>query len=687
MPTISVVICAFTAERWPAISAALRSIASQSQAAHEIVLVIDHNPELLERARIEWPDVVVVPNDGVQGLSDARNTGVAACKGEIVAFLDDDATAPPQWLETLVDGYRNPDVVAVGGRIRPRWQSSRPHWFPPEFDWVVGCAHSGMPDTPSAVRNLIGAGMSFRRDVLDDLGGFRSELGRIGTNPVAFFSCDDTEMCIRATGSRPGATVLYDPAAVVDHEVPDSRTSLRYFLGRCLAEGRSKAILARMAGATDALSSERSYVRVTLPAGLRRGVRDAVRGDLTGLARAAAIVVGLLTTAAGYAIGLAATLRSPRAARPAKPASAGVRVLMVTPRYLPDMGGVERHVDEVSRRLHASGCEVTVLCTDPTGSRSKAEQRNGVVIRRVRAWPSRRDYYLAPGLWRAMRREAWDVVHVQSYHTFVAPLAMFRALVLGIPYVLTFHGGGHSSRMRNSLRPLQRRLLGPLVRRASRLVAIARFEVPLYSREFGVDENKFVLIPNGIEIDTSKQRTSVESNGVIIASVGRLERYKGHHRVLAALPDVLRLRPDVSLWIVGAGPEEGALHRQAEQLGVVDRVVVRSVPSDDPSAMLALLRATSVVVSLSEFETQPLAALEALSAGCSLLVADTSGLKELADTGVARAIPLDSTPHQVADAIVTALGAERASVKLDVTTWDECAAGLLALYQDISCAF
>jgi glycosyltransferase involved in cell wall biosynthesis len=359
---------------------------------------------------------------------------------------------------------------------------------------------------------------------------------------------------------------------------------------------------------------------------------------------------------------------------------------MVTPRYPPDVGGVERHVYEVSKRLHSLGCEVTVLCTDRAGTMAVDEDDGGVRVRRVRAWPTGSDYYFAPGLWRAMRRDAFDVVHVQSYHTFVAPLAMLRARRLKLPFVLTFHGGGHSSRMRHSLRPVQRRVLGPLVRHASRLVAIARFEVPLYSRDFGVPTDRFAFIPNGTDVRANAISLQPSSDGVVIASVGRLERYKGHHHVLAALPHVLKQRSDVSLWIVGTGPEEQSLRRQAQELGVADRVQFRSVASGDADGMRSLLLATSLVVSMSEFETQSITAQEALAAGRPLLVADTSGLRELAEDGYARSIALDSTPAQVANAIIGELNAERTAPALSTTTWDECAANLLALYQEVACA-
>src|SRR5207244_9904616 len=113
-------------------------------------------------------------------------------------------------------------------------------------------------------------------------------------------------------------------------------------------------------------------------------------------------------------------------------------------------GGVERIVYETSRRLQAMGCEVSVLCTDRTGKLGAVEEREGVRVVRLRSWPAGRDYYFAPGLWRAMRRGTWDIVHVQAYHTLVAPLAMAGAIRRRIPFVLTFHGGGHSSRLRHS---------------------------------------------------------------------------------------------------------------------------------------------------------------------------------------------------------------------------------------------
>ena len=291
------VICAFTRERLPVLREALDSLYAQTYPAHEIVLVIDHAPQLLADARERWPDIVIVPNREQQGLSGARNTGVAETDADVVAFVDDDAIAQPDWLERIAAAYRDPRVLGAGGTVRPRWVEGKPDWFPPEFDWVVGCTHSGMPKETEPVRNLVGANMSFRRSALEEVGGFSNDLGRIGTLPVG---CEETDLSIRIGQRWPQAEIVYDPAAGVDHVVPGARARTAYFLERCSAEGRSKAVLTQLVGTDDGLESERSYVRRTLPLGFLNGFRDAARGDISGLARAAMIVVGLLATSAGY---------------------------------------------------------------------------------------------------------------------------------------------------------------------------------------------------------------------------------------------------------------------------------------------------------------------------------------------------------------------------------------------------
>jgi glycogen synthase len=357
---------------------------------------------------------------------------------------------------------------------------------------------------------------------------------------------------------------------------------------------------------------------------------------------------------------------------------------MVTPRFLPHIGGVERHVDQVACRLSERGVSITVLTTDPAGELPPTETINGVRVKRVRAWPRERDYYLAPQIYSEIVHGDWDVVHVQSFHTLVAPLAMFAASRSHIPYVLTFHAGGHSSPLRNAIRPLQFALIRPLLSRAARLIALTRLEIDQYSGRLRLPSERFVVIPNGSDLCQIEIASNTRREPALIASLGRLERYKGHHRVIAALPHVLRRRPEARLWIVGAGPYENALRRLAESLGISSRIDIRAVPIAERDRLAQELSRVKVAVSLSEFETQPIALLEALALGCRLVVADTPGLSALANEGLARAVPINGSPEQVAAAILDELERPPIAEPPKLSSWDDCADALLEVYAAVS---
>jgi glycosyltransferase involved in cell wall biosynthesis len=360
-----------------------------------------------------------------------------------------------------------------------------------------------------------------------------------------------------------------------------------------------------------------------------------------------------------------------------------LRILIVTPRSPLEPGGVERHVLEVSKRLVASGVHLEVLCSEPGGSAGE-QFVDGVRIRTVRAWPARRDWCFAPALWREISASSWDLVHVQSYHTLVAPLAMLRARTLRLPYCVTFHGGGHSSRLRNRVRTLQLLALRPLLAGARRLIAVARFEIDQYSRILRVPPRRFVLIPNGVEPVAVGVHVGPTGGPPILASIGRLERYKGHHRVIAALPFLLESQPEARLLIVGSGPYEPQLRQLAEDLGVAERISFTSAPAGDQEAMGAILSSLSLVVLMSEFETHPLVGLEAAAARRRLLVADRGGLQELAEKGIASAISLDASAETLAEAIVGELAKPAPSAAPDLPSWDDCAAELLELYREVA---
>ncbi|MGW0832865.1 glycosyltransferase family 2 protein [Streptomyces prunicolor] len=307
-PDISVVICVYTEDRWEDILAAVSSVRAQSRPALETLLVVDHNPALLDRLTREYKDVEetgevrVLANAGPRGLSAGRNTGIAVSRGEVIAFLDDDAVAEREWLRYFAEAYTDPKVMAVGGRTMPIWASGRrPAWFPEEFDWVVGCTYKGLPPGRVQVRNVLGGNASFRRTAFDAAGGFATGIGRDGDKRP--LGGEETELCIRLTRARPDAVLLIDDRAVIHHRVPAVREHFGYFRTRTYAEGLSKALVARSVGADKGLESERRYTTRVLPAGVARGLRDAVLTRPGGAGRAGAIVAGVFTAAGGYVVG------------------------------------------------------------------------------------------------------------------------------------------------------------------------------------------------------------------------------------------------------------------------------------------------------------------------------------------------------------------------------------------------
>ena len=300
--TVSVVICCYTEARWVEICSALESCRRQTRPPDEIIVVVDHCPALRTRvtevfgSKLERPGsctpLRVTDNGEAQGLSNARNEGVGIARGDVVAFLDDDAAADERWLEELLEPYADDTTAGVGGRVVPRWSFRRPAWFPPEFDWVIGCSHSGMPETRAKVRNFVGANMSFRRTDLEAAGAFSTSLGRVADNAAG---CEETELCLRAA-SR--GVLVYEPRALVQHDVPPSRATWRYFLRRCFEEGTSKAIVAELAGSSSALSDERRYVVSTVPRALLRCIAHLDQPEAR--LRAAALVSGVLVTSWAY---------------------------------------------------------------------------------------------------------------------------------------------------------------------------------------------------------------------------------------------------------------------------------------------------------------------------------------------------------------------------------------------------
>ncbi len=379
-----------------------------------------------------------------------------------------------------------------------------------------------------------------------------------------------------------------------------------------------------------------------------------------------------------------------------------LRVLQVTPRFFPDMGGIETHVYETTRRLNTfPDLRVDVLTTDRAGHRPPVEVVEGVQVRRVPAWPRERDYYIAPRIQATVRGGRYDLVHCQGVHTAVPIIAMAAALAARTPYLVSPHTGGHSSAVRHRLRDVQWRVLGPLLRRAQAVLCVAQFEKEMFARAAGVPDDRLAVIPNGVEATTATD-VRPDPDTPTVVSVGRFEKYKGQHHLIAALPALLEREPRTRLMLVGRGPYEDELRAQSARLGVADQVGFTFIPPAERQAMTDLLAGAHVVALLSEYEAHPVAVMEAVALGRPVVVAPTTGLGELADRGLADRVddPADASAVAAAllqhlkpnldisgpdtanpDASGSAAAGNHRTRYPSLPTWDDCALALADVYR------
>lgn len=364
------------------------------------------------------------------------------------------------------------------------------------------------------------------------------------------------------------------------------------------------------------------------------------------------------------------------------------RILNVVQRFFPEMGGLETHVAEVASRITRRGeFDVTVLATDRTGNLDRSQSFGDYDVIRRRSWPRDRDYYISPGLLPAIARGHWDLVHIQGIHTFVPPVAMLAARASRLPYVLTFHSGGHSSPGRLGMRSMQWRALGPLLRSADGLIAVSRFERSHFAKAVGIDESRFTVIPNGGALPPL--RTGVLPRPGRIVSSGRLERYKGHHRAIEALPLIRRRLPFADLLILGSGGYEPQLRALARELGVEDAVEIRQLPPSDRAGMAHELGTASVMAALSTYEAHPVGVMEAVTLGLPVVGLDVAGTGDLVEDQLVTGIPVDASTEAVAAALTAALedtarrGTAHQPVDIALPTWETTADGVEAVYRDL----
>lgn len=353
-----------------------------------------------------------------------------------------------------------------------------------------------------------------------------------------------------------------------------------------------------------------------------------------------------------------------------------MRICLVTHRYPPQSGGVETHVEAVATRFVDRGHDVTVVAADAGGDGARRERRDGVRVRRVRAFAPGDNLYVAPGVVGAVRRccRSWspDVVHVHNYHAVPFALGGLTAAHEGVPVVATPHyHGGSDDALRDRLLAVYRPLGAATLRRAAAVLPVGDWERQQLAADFGVDGT---VVPNGVVRERFQSATPVSTDRPYLLSVGRLEAYKGVQHAVAALAAL----PGYELRVAGTGPYRESLAERARAAGVADRVEFLGYVDDE--RLPGLYAGAAATVALSTHEAYGLTVAESLAAGTAAVVRTAAALSDwTSDDGVVGVSEVD--PSTVAEAVRAAVDGP-APDPTAVPTWAETTDRLLAVYRD-----
>jgi glycosyltransferase involved in cell wall biosynthesis len=322
-PLLSVIVTSYALDRLEDVQELLDSLQAQTYPHLEIIFVGENLPQLCHlvaehAGRLGMTNVRVVFNQGPPGLSHARNLGVEHARGDIIAFLDDDAIAFPDWAETLVHTFQGrPKVIGLTGPAFPRWEDNSMQWFPEEFYWLLSCPTPGWTGytRPTPVRSAWGVNMAFGRQAFE---AARFSEVFVGGEKTGADDVDFSMQVRRATGKA----ILFHPSVCVSHKVYRHRLSAAFIRKKAFRDGHAKAVLKVLypegQGASFKTDLEMALLRRILlgffPAMFRRLARDPV--GAWHQFRVAS--VALFYTGAGYLIGTLSLLliRSKKAVKP-----------------------------------------------------------------------------------------------------------------------------------------------------------------------------------------------------------------------------------------------------------------------------------------------------------------------------------------------------------------------------------
>ena len=308
-----------------------------------------------------------------------------------------------------------------------------------------------------------------------------------------------------------------------------------------------------------------------------------------------------------------------------------MKIIQVCPRFFPDIGGIETHVYEISKRLAKdSNNEVYVYTTDPTGKLPKKQIIDGIHVRRFKSFAPNEAYFFSLQLYFALKKQQCDVLHVHSFHAFPAFLASSAVKdAKRVAFTAHYHPKA-STIFRHLMHKMYDPIQSKIFHKADKIICVSNHEISLVKKRFKIPRKKLVNIPNGIDAERFRRLPYCKKeNDFQILYVGRLEKYKRVQWILYALNKILEMFPykTINLTIVGKGPYEEKLKKQVRKLDLEDFVTFKSGLSNDE--LMEEYCRCDVFVMPSEYEAFSISTLEALSCGRPVIVSNIGFLSEI----------------------------------------------------------
>jgi glycosyltransferase involved in cell wall biosynthesis len=359
-----------------------------------------------------------------------------------------------------------------------------------------------------------------------------------------------------------------------------------------------------------------------------------------------------------------------------------VKIAQVCPRYYPDIGGVETHVQEISERLVKRGFKVEVVCTDPSGILRRHEIINGVTVTRFRSFAPGEAYYIAPQMYFYLKEQSYDLVHAHSYHALPALFAALAKNGRRMVFTPHYHRSGHTF-VRDVLHKPYRLIGSGIFGKADKVICVSEHERRKVINDFNLPEGKVKVIPNGLDLEEFKNieyGRKDDSKGKLLY-VGRLEEYKGVQHIISALP----LLRDSRLEIIGQGPYEHSLRKLAEKLLVTERINWYKQMTREE--LLRHYASVDVFIMLSRHEAYGITVAEALASGTPCIVAAGSALDEFVDgtrcLGIEAPVTTDKLVRAIWQLKESRIKNDMKIGNLPIHDWNDVTDELIEVYRSI----